>query len=588
MPGHVRRVKLWCVIAAVAMIAFTWGITAFAMHGMWRAAMDRTRSNGANLAAAFQDEVLRTLDNVDLIMQSLIRGVHADGDQLHHLDWAHEIQPHSREISQVGIIGADGRLAWSSRNPKPQPIDLSDREHFRVHVHGDTGTLFIGKPVVGRVSHQATIMISRRIETNDGGFLGVLVVSVTPGQLTTLNHSIDLGDRGTIALIGMDDVIRARFSAASLEGLDGIGQSVHGGPRRTDIAAGSRGFYIAKSVIDHITRLYSYHRVGTYPLVVTVGLDLDAALAPDRAYITTAIWRAVIATLVICAFFAYLARDIEGRAAREQALARERNRLQEANAELERAITSRKHAESASHAKSLFLANMSHELRTPLNAIIGFSQIIRDEIMGPAGTPSYVSYAKDICGAGEHLLATINGILDISKIESGRFELHNEPVDLRDIIETALAAVRNQAQQKRIAIAIALPDHLPTVIADQLALRQVLINLLANAVKFTPDAGHVGIRVEGAPGGGFAIVITDTGIGMSQDDMAIAFELFGQVENAMTKRHDGTGLGLPLARRLIELHGGTIELASHKNDGTTVRIILPAARIAPVVITAAA
>jgi signal transduction histidine kinase len=379
-------------------------------------------------------------------------------------------------------------------------------------------------------------------------------------------------------------VIRARFSAASPDGLDGVGQSVRSGPSPSDTAAGSRGSYIAKSVVDHVSRLYSYLRVGNYPLVVTVGLDLDAELAPDRAYIITAFWRAAIATLVICAFFAYLARDIEGRAEREQVLALERNRLQEANAELERAVISRQHAESASRAKSLFLANMSHELRTPLNAIIGFSQIIRDEIMGPAGTSAYVSYAKDICGAGEHLLATINGILDISKIESGKFELRNEPVDLRDIIDTALAAVRTQAEKKRIAIETALPDGLPTVIADQLALRQVLINVLANAVKFTPETGHVGIRTEGRPDGAFAIVITDTGIGMSEDDMAVAFELFGQVENTMTKRHDGTGLGLPLARRLIELHGGAIELASRKDDGTTVRVILPAKRVVPMVI----
>jgi signal transduction histidine kinase len=581
------RVKALCVAAAAAIIVFTWSFVAITIRAEWHQAIEDARGNGGNLAVAFKDEMMHTLNGVNFAMDDLQRRIHADGDYLDALNWGDTVKPAFSEIRQLSIIGPDGKLVWSSLGPTPKPIDLSDREHFRVHVENAHAGLFIGKPVIGRVSKRATIQISRRLEKADGSFNGVMVASLAPEELTTLYQSIRFGRHGTLALIGLDDVIRARFSEAHPDGLDGLGLSVKGDPRPGRIGPDEKGYYVRSSIVDHLTRLYSYQRVGAYPLVVSTGLDIEEALGEFRSHAGTTILLEILATLMVGGFFIYLMRDIDRRALREMELARERNRLREANAELERAIARREFAESASQAKSLFLANMSHELRTPLNAIIGFSQLIRDQLMGPIGTEQYAGYARDICGAGEHLLEMINSILDISKIEAGSMELRNEEVDLNEIVAASLATVRTQAERKRIRIATSFAEKLPHVTADHLSLRQILINVLANAVKFTPEGGRVSVDLQSEPDGAILASIGDTGIGMSADEVMIALEPFRQVENALTKRHEGTGLGLPLAKRLVELHGGSLEIDSRKDIGTTVRIRLPAERIVAAVSAAA-
>jgi signal transduction histidine kinase len=238
-------------------------------------------------------------------------------------------------------------------------------------------------------------------------------------------------------------------------------------------------------------------------------------------------------------------------------------------------------AESANRAKTAFLANMSHELRTPLNAINGFSEMIVMEMFGPVGDERYGEYVQQINYSGNHLLAVINDILDISKVEAGKSELDIDEVDITDLITSAVELMRERASQGGLALNIEIPPDLPIVVVDGRRVQQVLLNLISNAIKFTPEAGSVTVRACWGPEAGLQVSVCDTGIGIAADKIQTAFEPFGQVENAYTKKYEGTGLGLPLARALIELHGGEIKIESQLNVGTAASFSLPAELAAP-------
>jgi PAS domain S-box-containing protein len=240
-------------------------------------------------------------------------------------------------------------------------------------------------------------------------------------------------------------------------------------------------------------------------------------------------------------------------------------------------------AELANRAKSEFLANMSHELRTPLNAIIGFSQIINSRMFG-ADIDRYVDYAHDIHNSGKDLLKIINDILDLSKIEAGQMNLSDQAVDLDRVVGGCIKVVAERAQRGRITIERNLPEQLPRLWADELRVKQMVNNLLTNAVKFTEPGGRVVISVRPSytPNGvqdGVDIVVRDTGIGMDASEIPIALSPFGQVDQGLARRHEGTGLGLPLVRRMIELHQGQLNLSSARGKGTTATLHFPVNRV---------
>jgi PAS domain S-box-containing protein len=233
-------------------------------------------------------------------------------------------------------------------------------------------------------------------------------------------------------------------------------------------------------------------------------------------------------------------------------------------------------AELANRAKSEFLANMSHELRTPLNAIIGFSEVIAGEMYGPAGEPRYAEYARDIQRSGQHLLRIINDLLDLSKVESGKQELHETEIGLAELIAASIRLVQPRATAAGLTLAVEVPDGLPQLRADARLLKQLLINLLSNAVKFTPK-GSVSVRA-GLHDGAISIAVADTGIGMSAREIELALAPFGQVDSGLSRKHEGTGLGLPLARAFAELHGGQLEVLSTPGAGSTMTVRFPPER----------
>ncbi|HSK42025.1 MAG TPA: HAMP domain-containing sensor histidine kinase [Arenibaculum sp.] len=233
-------------------------------------------------------------------------------------------------------------------------------------------------------------------------------------------------------------------------------------------------------------------------------------------------------------------------------------------------------ADLANRAKSEFLANMSHELRTPLNAVIGFAEVMRMQILGPIGTPRYLDYAGDIERSGQHLLELVNSMLDLAKIDAGRLDLAEEEVEPADLVAGCLPLVRERIDKNGLRLVIDVPGSLPRIMADKTRLTQVLLNLLSNAAKFTPPGGSVTVRIEADRAGGIRICVADTGVGMTPDEIVIALERFRQVNGGLNRPHEGTGLGLPIAKAMTELHGGSLSIESTPGEGTTVTLLLPA------------
>jgi signal transduction histidine kinase len=250
-------------------------------------------------------------------------------------------------------------------------------------------------------------------------------------------------------------------------------------------------------------------------------------------------------------------------------------RLEATTVNLEAALQA---AAAGSQAKSQFLAAMSHELRTPLNAVIGFAEMLDLEMFGPLGDPHYRDYSGSIAQAGRHLLGLINDVLDFSKLDAGRLELQEELIDPADAVRAACALIGGQAQGAKLTLDCQPEPDLPIMRADLQRVRQVLLNVLGNAVKFTPAGGRIRISAR-RRGAALAVAVADNGIGIAPEDIPKALERFGQVDNSLARRYEGTGLGLPLSKRLMQLHDGDLEIESVLGAGTTITLVFPAHRL---------
>jgi signal transduction histidine kinase len=284
------------------------------------------------------------------------------------------------------------------------------------------------------------------------------------------------------------------------------------------------------------------------PVIVVAAFITPAVVAPT-------------ASLLLAAVVGHLRREIHDRRRAEEDL-----------------LTAKTNAEIANRIKSEFLANISHELRTPLNAIIGFSDIMRQELRGPLESPHYRGYVRDIHAGAKHLLEVINDILDVGKVEAGRVDLNNSEVEVWSVVGSAVRIVRDRAREGGVTIVCDSSAHVPKLLADERRVKQMLLNLLSNAVKFTPEGGRVVITAE-ENGGGLAIKVADSGIGIAADDLPLLFTPFTQLDGKLSRKYEGTGLGLSLTKGLVELHGGSVGIESAPGQGTTVTLNFPPDRV---------
>ncbi len=583
---HTTWLSLKVVALAVVLAILMWTIIALMGQHEQDAALASARVEGNNLTAALADEVDQTLTIIDRTMMMFAEQVRDDPNHLDlHLVRA-QLAGLALPIIQGALIDADGQLRDSTLLNQADPVDLSDREHFRVHLDGQQHGLFISKPVIGRVSRRVTIQLSRRVEKADGTFLGVIVLSLVPEELTAMHRHLDLGEHGIVGLIGTDGILRARFHPGTNTSAATIDTPTLWRP---DLAPGEAVHFVRQSQVDQIVRLVTVRQLTSYPLMVAVSLGRDDVLAASHTQTWLVRGSGVVLTILLGGLTGLLVRELWRRTYREIELAAEQARLQAANAavsaeriklaaaNLELQASSER-AEAANRAKSRFLAQMSHELRTPLHAIIGFAEIIKDQRTRPQPDAPLADYATQIWTAGHSLLETINAILDIARLDAGTAQLAETTVRLADVVRSGIAAVRSQAQARQIAVEVDLPRDLPTLRADAAKLRQILVCLLGNAVKFSPPGGDVVVSAHEDPDDGMILAVADGGIGMSEAEIAIALEPFGQVEGVLSRSTGGTGLGLPLAKRLAELHGGSLRIRSTAGHGTTVEVLLPSSR----------
>lgn len=552
------------VLGTALVLLLAWATVAILLNVSWRDAMNAQIRQNSNLALSLGEQTVRVMAAVDQATIRMRDAVLAgDFDKADFTRFANETGLAPDILTQLSLVGPDGRFVGSNIDPtgeKTGHVDLSEREHVQVHLtHTATEAarlqmtpsgLFVGKPVVGKVSGKATIQLSRSISYGTSSIAGLVVASVNPGYFEDVYRDVQLGKTGIVTLVGNDRAVRARVMGGQSIGM---GEVVARAANNNAEELGANGHYIRASGLDGIERIYAYSRVGNYPLLLVVATSTDEALSGWRGNRNVALFTMALFSVALVGAVVIFLRSVQ--------------KLESTNAALR---ISEAEARSASQAKSEFLAAVSHELRTPLTSIRGFAELMEMRLE----QPRFKEQASLIRKAAEHLNALLTEILDLAKVEAGAMPHLPTEQNVAEIVQSTADFFAVTAANKNLVLHVRIASDAPhTLMCDGLRLKQVLNNLLSNAMKFT-DTGSVAIEVDASPDA-VRFHVVDTGPGIPAHLHETIFEKFRQGNDQVSYQHGGTGLGLSLSRALAVLMGGTLTLSSSEGQGSRFTLTLP-------------
>lgn len=535
---------LLMLVLGPLMVVVVWTIVMLRVSDEHTQATQQAFATATGLARVFDEQSQRTLGAADQMIRLVRQRYLTIGQTLNIAQVLADAAYITPAYLKITISDAQGNVIASST--QVTHASMKNTEAFTA-LSADAGdSLYIGKPVFDETGKRWTLQLSRRIERRDGTFAGVVVASLEPAFLLQALRDADFGPQDIAALVGLDGITRVRLRGDHLD--FNVDISTHPVFRAALDQHARSGR--AVSVIDDVERFVAWMSVNDYPLVVAVGLASDRAMMDfdrhRRVYFAGATVFSVC-VLVLTLLAGWLS-------------VRQRSMLRKlASSERE-----------ANELKSSFIANISHDLRTPLNGIIGFADVIRET----AENPDQRQYAQYILDSGNHLLALVNMLLDLTKMRASKLHLQRDSVDLKKVAAHVANTQSMAARKKGLEFQLRIADDFPqTVPCDAVRIRQVMNNLVHNAIKFTERGG---VTLELLKDGARAIIrTTDTGIGMSREDQSRLFEFFAEGRDTSARKNVGSGLGLAFSKELVKLHGGTIEVMSVPGSGTNVTVSLP-------------
>ena len=535
----------------------------------YRASLDAAELDARNAVDILSEFTRHSLDD-DATLLHMLRDTLDRPDDDNQLRTSPELQGKLRsllnfypQVADAFILDRDGGTLFASPGFATPSRGFAEREEFRTLASTDP-PLYVGDGTpAGSGGRRDAFLLALRRNAPDKAFDGMIGALVSTEHFRELFTRLAARRPATILLFRNDGAVLCRLPEEGGPLLPATA------PLLAHLQQARTGLFSAPE--GGGTMLYAYRSLGQYPLVVAYGVSdasIRAAWWPSFLMILAIAIAAAIGLLTSSLAVLQGQRIVRQRESRLEA---EIQRRREAEAETRRSLDE---ALRANTAKSGFLAMMSHELRTPLNAIIGFSEMMTAELFGPLGSERYKSYVADISQSGTHLLKVINDILDLSRIDLGRLKPDVGRTDIVGVLEQAVRMVTPIATKAGVVVALVAAPDLPGIPADARLLKQALLNVLSNAIKFTPQGGSIHVLATHRPDHTMAVEIRDTGIGMTQDQIELALEPFVQVDNSLHRKYEGAGLGLPLAKAFIEVQGGRFEVESKPGRGTIIRFVL--------------